>query len=103
MKVQRAQSNIYADIGVKDPEAMLMKAKLAVEVGEIIRRRKLSQTQAAEIMGLPQPKLSELLRGRFRSISEAKMMGCLTRLGATVSIVVKYGNEPKREHLRSAA
>jgi len=103
MKIQRAQENIYADIGVKDPESMLIKAKLAVEISEIIRCRKLSQVKAAELMGIPQPKLSELLRGRFRAISEAKMMACLTRLGASVSIVVKYGNEPRHEHQLTAA
>lgn len=103
MRTKKAQSNIYAEIGVKDPEAMLMKGHLSLEIGEIIRRRKLSQTKAAEIMGIPQPKLSELLKGRFRAISEAKMMECLTRLGASVSIVVKYGNEPKHEHQLAAA
>ena len=103
MKVQRAQSNIYTDIGVKDAKGMLIKAQLALEIGGIIQRRKLSQTKAAQLMGIHQPKLSELLRGRFRAISEAKMMECLTRLGASVSIVVKYGNEPKREHQLSAA
>ena len=96
-------NNVYAAIGVKDPEGMLMKAQLAVEIGEIIRRRKLSQVKAAEIMGIPQPKLSELLRGRFRAISETKMMECLTRLGASVSIVVKYGNEAKKELQLTAA
>jgi predicted XRE-type DNA-binding protein len=94
----QGQSNLYADIGVKDPESMLMKAQLAVEIGEIIRRRKLSQTKAAKIMGIPQLNLSELLRGRFRAISEAKMIGCLTRLGASVSIVVKYGKQRGHEH-----
>ena len=49
MKSKRTQSNVYADIGVKDPEAMQMKAQLALEIGEIIRRRKLSQIKAAEI------------------------------------------------------
>ena len=103
MKTQKGQQNIYAEIGVKDPEIMLMKGHLSLEIGEIIRQRKLSQTKAAEIMGIPQPKLSELLRGRFRAISEAKMMECLTRLGASVSVVVKYGNEPKHEHQLTAA
>ena len=97
MKARQPAKNIYAEVGVKDPTGMLIKAQLALKIGEIIRRRKLSQTQAAELMGIPQPKLSELLRGRFRAISEAKLMDCLTRLGATVSIVVKYGQEPKHE------
>jgi predicted XRE-type DNA-binding protein len=103
MKRTKAKSNIYADIGVKDAKGMLMKAQLAVEISEIIRRRKLSQTKAAQLMEIPQPKLSELLNGRFRGISESKMMECLTRLGASVSIMVKYGNAPKSEHQLIAA
>jgi len=102
MKVQRAKKNIFAELGLKDAEGMLMKAQLAVEITKIMRRRKLTQVKAAELMGIPQPKLSELLRGRFRAISEAKMMACLTRLGASVSIVVKYKNETRNEHQLSA-
>jgi predicted XRE-type DNA-binding protein len=49
----------------------------------------MTQTQAAEVLGMPQPKLSNMLRGQFRGISEAKMLECLTRLGWDVQIVVK--------------
>jgi predicted XRE-type DNA-binding protein len=45
--------------------------------------------QAAELLGIPQPKLSGLLRGQFRGISESKMLECLTRLGRDIEIVVK--------------
>ena len=44
--------------------------------------------QAAEVLGMTQPKLSKMLRGQFRGISEAKMLDCLTRLGRDVQIVV---------------
>jgi predicted XRE-type DNA-binding protein len=81
-------SNIYADIGARDPVGMLVKASLMVEIGETIRRKKLSRTKAAEIMGIPRSKLLELLRGRFRDISTAPMMSYLTRLGPWIGIVV---------------
>lgn len=81
-------TNVYADLGRNDAEEMLVKAQLASKIGSIIKRKKLTQAQAADIVGLPQPKLSGLLRGQFRGISEAKMMDCLARLGWNVQIVV---------------
>lgn len=64
-----------------DADEMLVKAQLAAKIGEIIKARNWSQQQAAGMLGMTQPKLSNLLRGRFRGISEAKMLGCLARLG----------------------
>ena len=89
MKITQSSGNVYADIGVAQPEAMLVKAQLAQRVGSIISARKLTQREAAEIIGVPQPKLSNILRGQFRGVSEAKLMDCLLRLGNDVQIVVK--------------
>jgi predicted XRE-type DNA-binding protein len=58
-----------------------------------IKHRHLSQQQAAEILGMTQPKLSNMLRGRFRGISEAKMLECLARLGRDVQIVVSLARD----------
>ncbi|MDD2914037.1 MAG: helix-turn-helix transcriptional regulator [Gallionella sp.] len=87
--IQRGSTNVYADLGMADAEEMLVKAQLASKIAGIIRQRKLTQTQAAELLGITQPKLSGLLRGQFRGISETKMLECLTRLGRDVQIVVK--------------
>ncbi len=87
--IERGSTNVYADLGILDPEEMLIKAQLATKIGDIIKRRKLTQTQAAELLGITQPKLSGLLRGQFRGISESKMLDCLTRLGRDVEIVIK--------------
>lgn len=88
-KIEQGSTNVYADPGLENAEEMLVKAQLATKIGEIIKRRKLTQVQAAELLGMTQPKLSNLLRGQFRGISEAKMLECLTRLGRNVEIVVK--------------
>ena len=87
--IEQGSTNVYADLGIPDAEEMLVKAQLATKIGDIIKRRKLTQVQAAELLGITQPKLSGLLRGQFRGISEAKMLECLTRLGRDVEIVVK--------------
>ena len=87
--IERGSGNVYADLGSRDAGEMLVKAHLAAKIGEIIKHRHLTQLQAAEILGMPQPKLSGLLRGQFRGISEAKMLECLNRLGRDVQIVVR--------------
>jgi predicted XRE-type DNA-binding protein len=87
-EIEAGSTNVYADLGRADADEMLIKAQLASRIGAIIKRRHLTQVEAAEIIGMPQPKLSGMLRGQFRGISEAKMLSCLTRLGRDVRIVV---------------
>lgn len=90
--IEEGSGNVYADLGMEDAEEMQVKARLATKISEIIRHRHLTQQQAAEILGMPQPKLSGMLSGQFRGISEAKMIACLNHLGRDVQIVVKKGS-----------
>ena len=87
--VEWSSGNVYADLGVKDADAMLVKADLVLAITRIIRDRRLTQTQAASVLGLTQPKLSKILRGQFHGVSERRLIDCLTRLGRDVEIVVK--------------
>ncbi|MBI4908730.1 MAG: XRE family transcriptional regulator [Acidobacteria bacterium] len=87
--VEQGSGNVYADLGYSDSETMLVKARLAAKIAEIIERRGLTQTTTAQILGLTQPKVSAILKGRFRGISEHRLLECLTRLGRDVHIVVK--------------
>ena len=88
VEIEEGSGNVYADLGMVDADEMLVKAQLATKIGEIIKSRKWSQQQAAEVLGIPQSKLSKMLRGQFRGISEAKMLDCLARLGRDVQIVI---------------
>lgn len=88
-KIEKGSMNVYTDLGIADADEMLVKAQLASKIAEIIKLRKLTQTQASSLLGMTQPKLSNMLRGRFRGISEAKMLECMTLLGRDVQIVVK--------------
>jgi len=90
-RIVKSSGNVYADMGMTNAGEMLVKAQLASKIGEIIKARKWSQQQAAEVLGIPQPKLSKMLRGQFRGISESKMLDCLVRLGRDVRIVVDRG------------
>ena len=89
IEIKKASANIYENLGLPDAAEMQVKATLAAKIGEIIKHRHLTQTQAAEILGMPQPKVSSMLRGQFRGISETKMLECMNRLGRDVEIVVR--------------
>lgn len=87
--VEIGKGSVYADLGFEDADQMMVKAQLVTKIAEVIKEIGLTQAQAAEILGLTQPMLSNLLRGRFRGISERRLMDCLTKLGNDVQIVVK--------------
>jgi predicted XRE-type DNA-binding protein len=96
-EVVTGSGNVYEDLGLPNAAEMQVKASLAAKIGEIIKHRHLSQMQASEILGMPQPKLSGMLRGQFRGISEAKMLECLNRLGRDVQIVVRKPSRSRVE------
>ena len=93
--IEKGSANIFEDLGLPDAAEMQVKATLAAKIGEILKHRHLTQFQAAEILGMPQPKLSNMLRGQFRGISEAKMLECMNRLGRDVQIVVRKTSRSK--------
>jgi len=97
IEIEQGSGNVYADLGMADASEMQVKAQLAAEIGSILKDRCLTQVQAAKILGMPQPKLSEMLRGRFRGISDSKMIDCLARLGRDVQIVVKAAPKSRPE------
>ena len=89
VKMERGSGNVYADLGFKDPDRLLVKAELVAAIASIISKRGLKQADAAALLGLTQPKLSNMLRGHFHGLSERRLIDCLTRLGRDVQIVVK--------------
>ena len=98
IKVEVSSGNVFADLGLPNPEEMLVKAELASKIGEIIEIRNLTQMDAAEILGIDQPKVSGLIRGRLAGFSTERLFRFLNALGSDVEISVK----PKPES-RTAA
>lgn len=78
---QKGSMNIYADLNYPEADEMLVKAQLVTKIREIIKAHDWTQQEAANVLGMTQPKLFSLFRGQFRGVSEAKLMECLTRLG----------------------
>jgi predicted XRE-type DNA-binding protein len=88
-KIESSAGNVYADLGDSQAEEMLVKAHLAFKIGELIKQSHLTQVEAAELLGISQPKLSGLLRGQFRCVSETKILEYINRLGRDEQIVIR--------------
>lgn len=88
LEFEVGSGNVYTDLGFPDAEDLLIKAQLTLKISEIIKVRRWSQQKAAQVIGISQPKLSEILRGHFHGISEMKLLDCLARLGREIKIVV---------------
>ena len=86
---ERSSGNVFADLGLPDAKDRLAKAELARKIGGIIVARRLTQTEAAALLGIDQPKISNLVRGRLQAFSLERLMRFLNILGRDVEIVVK--------------
>ncbi len=80
--------NVFADLGLPDADDLLARAELTRQIYNAIKDRKLSQAKAGEILGLRQPDVSLLMRGKFTRFSADRLMQLLVRLGRHVEIVV---------------
>lgn len=92
--VRHGTANLFTDLGYADADAHLLKAELARRLQQQIDARKLTQVQAAKLMGVSQPDVSRVLRGHFRDFSVERLMRFLTSLGCEVDIVVRSPGEP---------
>ena len=94
VEVTTSSGNVFADLGLPDADKLKVKSGLMIEITKAVRRLDLTQEEAGRRMGLPQPKVSSLLRGDFTNLSERKLMACLNKLGYDIEITVKPAADP---------
>jgi predicted XRE-type DNA-binding protein len=88
-RVQESSGNVFADLGLRNPRDRLAKAQLAHRICQVIAARGLTQTKAAKVMGLDQPKISALMRGKLKGFSAERLFRCLNDLGLEVEITIR--------------
>ena len=93
--VTHGTTNVFADLGLPKPDDLLAKAELTAKIIEEIQRRRLTQSQAAAILGIDQPKVSALKQGHLSSFSIERLMRFLVLLGRDVEITVKQRRKPR--------
>jgi predicted XRE-type DNA-binding protein len=93
--VEVGSGNIFADLGLPDADEMLLKSQIVVTLHRLIKAHKLTQTAAAKRIGIGQPDLSNVLRGRFRGYSTERLMRMLTAFDQDVDITVRPRRKKK--------
>jgi predicted XRE-type DNA-binding protein len=88
-EVEPSSGNVFADLGFPNPEEELAKADLAIRIAQLIAEQKLTQKKAAALLGIDQPKVSALLRGKLEGFSTDRLLRLLNRLGQDVEIVIR--------------
>jgi predicted XRE-type DNA-binding protein len=94
IEVETSSGNVFLDLGLPDAEQLKIKSGLVIEITRAVRRLGLTQEEAGHRMGLPQPKVSGLMRGDFSNLSERKLMECLSRLGYDIEIKLSPAANP---------
>ena len=100
LRVTASTGNVFRDLGFHREEAehLLVRADLMIQVQKLIAARRLKQREAAEVLRVSQPRVSDLLRGRIDLFSTDALIDMLARLGARVRLTVK----PRRRRLKVA-
>ena len=93
--VTPGSGNVFEDLGIPDAGIALAKANLAHSISEAIARRKLSQVKAAGVLGITQPKVSDLTRGKLDGFTLDRLLKLLNRLDLAVEISVRPAKNGK--------
>jgi predicted XRE-type DNA-binding protein len=89
VQIEMGSGNVFADLGFPHPEVALAKAELVQRIRSLIEERKLTQAKAARLLGIDQPKVSALIRGRVDGYSIDRLFRFLNALGQQVEITVR--------------
>src|SRR3990167_11560444 len=88
IEYEESSGNVFADLGISNPEEALAKSQLAWEFSKIIKKKKLTQARVAQILKIKQPKVSLLLRGYLKSFSMERLFRFLNDLGQDIYIKI---------------
>lgn len=85
---EESSGNVFADLDIPNPEEALAKSEVAYRIRKIIKKKKLTQSKAAKILKIDQPKVSLLLRGYLTNFSLERLFRFLNDLGQDVNISI---------------
>ena len=88
IRIERSPGNVFRDLGFspKEAESLRLRSELMIEVNRLIKARKLTQSAAAKLFGVSQPRVSDLVRGRIDLFSIDTLVGMLSRAGIRVDL-----------------
>jgi predicted XRE-type DNA-binding protein len=104
-KIYRGSGNVFADLGLPNADELFIRSEFMIRVTQIIRQRGWTQKKAASVLGVSQPKISCLMKGKIDMFSLDRLFGFLNKLDRTVEIIIrpKPKNGKATTHIKLAA
>ncbi len=99
---EMGSGNVFADMGLPNPEEHLLKANLARLINKAVEEQGWTQQHAAKVLGITQPKVSDLGRGQLKNFSVERLLGFLAQLDHRVAITVSSPDRPPEEFVIAA-
>ena len=93
-KITPSSGNVFADLDLPNPEKCLEKADILIQIVKIIKQRKLTQVETAKLLGIDQPQVSALMRGRFYRFSLERLLKFMDALGKRIRYTFVDKDEP---------
>ena len=83
---EESSGNVLADLGLEDAEELFTRGKIGIQVLRILKQRNLKQREISDLLGIPQPEVSHLMKGEFQRFSEGKLLTFLKRLDTEITL-----------------
>lgn len=100
---EESSGNVFADLGLEDADELFTRGKIGIQVLRLLKQRDLKQRQISQLLGIPQPEVSHLMKGEFQRFSEGKLLTFLKRLDTEITLHLRprHGDDLKSETIIS--
>lgn len=89
---EESSGNVFADLGLEDADELLTRGKIGIVVLRLLKQRNLKQREISNLLGIPQPEVSHLMKGEFQRFSEGKLLIFLKRLDTEITLHLRPRN-----------
>ena len=96
---EESSGNVFADLGLEDASELFTRGKIGIQVLRLLKQRNLKQREISELLGIPQPEVSRLMKGEFQRFSEGKLLIFLKRLDTEITLHLRSRHALKRLNL----
>ncbi|MEH2199681.1 helix-turn-helix domain-containing protein [Nostoc sp.] len=90
---EESSGNVFTDLGLSNADELFTRGKIGIHVLRLLSQRNLKQREISELLGIPQPEVSHLMKGEFQRFSEGKLLIFLKRLDTEITLHLRPRHE----------
>jgi predicted XRE-type DNA-binding protein len=87
---EESNGNVFADLGLDDADELFTRGKIGIQAIRLLKQRNLKQREISQLLGIPQPEVSHLMKGEFQRLGEGKLLIFLKRLDTEITLLIRH-------------